>query len=69
MMENLLKRGEAIAAAGQQRTLQDVAGGLRAMFGNSAVQADDAQVLVTGRGILKRWLIDPNLRFLTGGPR
>jgi hypothetical protein len=68
MMETLLKRGEELAAAGQQQKLQDLAGQLGAIFGKTAVQVDRANVLVRGRGIIKRWLMDPGMRFLIGGP-
>jgi hypothetical protein len=67
MMSDLLQRGEALASQGQQQRLQAVAQQLRALFGSAAVQVDGAQVLVSGRGLIKRWLIDPSLRFLDGG--
>ena len=66
-MENLLRRGEDLASQGQQKKIHDVATQLRAIFGSAAVQVEEAQVLVTGRGMIKRWLIDPSLRFLAGG--
>jgi hypothetical protein len=66
-MENLLRRGEQIAAQGRQQKVEDVAARLRGIFGSAAVQVDEANVLVRGRGIIKRWLIDPSLRFLAGG--
>jgi hypothetical protein len=37
------------------------------MFGSGAIEVEEARVLVRGRGIIKRWLIDPSLRFLAGG--
>lgn len=67
MMEKLLDRGQALARDAQRRKLGDVAGQLRSMFGASAVQIENDQVLISGRGIVRRWLADPNLRFLTGG--
>jgi hypothetical protein len=69
MMENLLARAEAIARDAQQRKLADVAQQLGAIFGSAAVQVEEAQVLVRGSGIVKRWLIDPSLRFLAGGSK
>lgn len=66
MMENLLARGEQIAAEAVARQVQRTAQQLRALFGSSAVAVDAAEVLVSGRGILKRWLVDPALRFLSG---
>lgn len=69
MMENLLRRGEELAAEGEQRKLQQVAAQLRELFGAAAVQVDETDVLVRGKGMIKRWLLDPSLRFLTGGLR
>jgi hypothetical protein len=67
MMANLLKRGEQIASAEQRRKMQTVAQRLRSMFASAAVEVEDARVLVRGRGLVKRWLTDPRLRFLDGG--
>ena len=69
MMDALHGWGERLARDRQQRKIADVASQLRAMFGSAAVQVDEARVLVSGRGIIKRWLIDPSLRFLVGGLR
>jgi hypothetical protein len=68
-MEALQSRGERLAHDRQQRNITDVAAQLRPMFGSAAVEVEEARVLVSGRGIIKRWLIDPSLRFLIGGPR
>ena len=67
MMSNLLARGETLAREAQRRKLQDVARQLSAMLGGGAIQVEEARVLVSGRGLIKRWLIDPSLRFLSGG--
>ena len=67
MMDALQSRGERLARAAQQRKVDQVAAQLRGMFGSGAVEAEEARVLVRGRGIIKRWLIDPSLRFLAGG--
>jgi len=66
-MEKLIARGEQLASQAQARQVQRVAAQLRTLLGAAAVSVDDARVLVTGRGIIKRWLIDPSLRFLSGG--
>ena len=34
------------------------------MFGDAAVEVEEARLLVRGKGLIKRWLIDPHLRFL-----
>ena len=67
MMANLAKRGADIAIAARQRRVRAVADRLRNILGSSAVEVDEARVLVSGRGMVKRWLTDPSLRFLRGG--
>jgi hypothetical protein len=69
MMEALQSRGEQLAQDQQRRKIADVAIQLRAIFGGAAVQVEDPRVLVSGSGIIKRWLIDPSLRFLVRGLR
>jgi hypothetical protein len=69
MMSDLLSRGERLALEAQRRKVAEVAAHLRAMLGSSAIEVEEARVLVRGRGIIKRWLIDPSLRFLAGGLR
>lgn len=69
MMDALLGRAERLASDRQQRKIMDIAAQLRSIFGSAAVQVEETTVLVTGRGIIKRWLIDPSLRFLAGGLR
>jgi hypothetical protein len=63
----MIARAEQLAQDAQQRKLQQVATQLRAIFGSAAIEVEEARVLVRGRGIVKRWLIDPSLRFLAGG--
>ena len=66
MMGKLMSRGEDLARLAQQREIALVAQRLRALFGGAAVSIQDAQVLVSGRGMIKRWLVDPGLRFFGG---
>ena len=66
-MSNLLKRGEDLARAEQQRQTAAIVLRLRDLLRGASVQAEDARIIVSGRGILKRWLLDPSLRFLSGG--
>jgi hypothetical protein len=63
----MLRRGEQIARAAQRRRVRQVADHLRAVLGSASIEVEEARVLVRGRGIVKRWLIDPSLRFLSGG--
>jgi hypothetical protein len=67
MMDRLVTRGERLARNAQRQMVHSVAERLRAMFGGAAVEVEEARVLVRGRGMIKRWLIDPSLRFLNGG--
>lgn len=64
MMAALLKRGEELVRDAQARRVSDVADRLSAMFGSGAVDVEDARVIVRGRSLIKRWLTDPQLRFL-----
>lgn len=64
MMANLVARGARLAERGQRQRIDRIAGELRKVFGDGAVQVEDTRVLVRGTGLIKRWLIDPNLRFL-----
>jgi hypothetical protein len=67
MMDKLIASGEQLASDAQAQQVQRVAQQLRGMFGAAAIAVEEAQILVSGRGIVKRWLIDPSLRFLSGG--
>ena len=67
MMAALLRRAEQLAAARRRAKVGEVADWLKALLGEAAVEIEETRVLVRGRGIVKRWLIDPSLRFLNGG--
>lgn len=67
MMERLTRRVEALAAAEQRRQVQMLAGRMKEMISGASVEVFEARVIVAGRGLLKRWLIDPALRFLSTG--
>jgi len=66
MMSQLLKRGEELARAAQRERTKRIASRLKQLVGGIAIEVEEARVLVSGRGLLKRWLTDPQLRFLTG---
>jgi hypothetical protein len=67
VMAKLASRGAEIARTAQQRRLRAIAEQLKGMIGSASVEVEDARVLVRGKGMIKRWLIDPSLRFLAGG--
>jgi hypothetical protein len=69
MMGKLLKRGEDLAYAARERALDDVVERLTILLRGVSVEIEEARVLVSGRGLLKRWLSDPQLRFLNGDRR
>ena len=64
MMTALTRRAEALARQRQAAKLREIADRLRTLVGEGAVEVEEARVLVRGRGLIKRWLIDPALRFL-----
>ena len=69
MMERLMSRGERLALEAQRRQVRRLADRLGGMVAGAAIDARETEVLVRGRGIIKRWLIDPRLRFLSGGAK
>jgi hypothetical protein len=69
MMERLVRRAEDIGRARLASRVAELSARLRQMLGEGSVQAEDSRILVRGRGLVKRWLSDPSLRFLNGGSR
>lgn len=67
MMAILVRRVEELARVRQRRKAQEIAAKLKTLIGGASVEVEDARVLVSGRGITQRWLIDPRLRFFGGG--
>jgi hypothetical protein len=65
MMERLTRRAQAFAAAEQARQVERVAARMQSMLGSKA-QIEGARVVVSV-GLLRRWLVDPSLRFLSSG--
>lgn len=66
-MGKVMARGEQLGREAEAQQVRRVAAQLRTLFGGASVTAEEGRVLVSGRGIVKRWLIDPSLRFLAGG--
>lgn len=69
MMSRFIQRVEDVARAEQARRIAELIARVREVLGEGSVQAEDGRILVRGRGLVKRWLSDPSLRFLRGGPR
>lgn len=68
-MERLMKRVEVLARARLARAIASVADRVRAAAPSAAVSAGMDGVTVSGRGLLRRWLQSPELRFLGGAQR
>ena len=66
-METLVKRADELVRAGQRRKVQAVAEQLKALVVGASIEVEEARVLISGRGIVKSWLIDPRLQSLAGG--
>lgn len=66
MMTALIARAERRARDEQQRLIAAATAALKAHMRGASVEAEEARVLVSGRGAVKRWLLDPGLRFLSG---
>ena len=66
-MAGMLRRAEELVRGRQREKVRKLADELKGLLGDAAVEADDTRVLVRGRGIVRRWLTDPGLRFLAGG--
>ena len=66
---NLMRRAEELAQSAKLRTIERIAGEVRAMARDVAVEIEDSRIVVSGRRIAKRWLENPALRFLLGGGR
>jgi len=67
MMATLVRRAGELARARQHLKARQIAEELKELIKGASIEVDEARVLVRGRGIIKRWLIDPSLRFLSGG--
>lgn len=66
MMERLMSRGQALAATVQARQVARLAAMMQSMLGSKA-QVEGAKVVVSGRGLLERWLTNAGIRFLSSG--
>ena len=66
MMEKLMAHAETIARQAQESQMRRIADRLRTVLGNASVEVRETGLLVRGQGLVKRWLLDPSLRFLGG---
>lgn len=66
MMEELEARGRAIGERAAERAVARLATEARAALPALEVEAGDGRVTIAGRGLVRRWLTDPALRWLGG---
>ena len=66
MMARLMMRAERIARDAEERKVNEIADRLRELLVGATITVEDMRVIVSGRGLLKRWLSDPGLRFFGG---
>ena len=64
MMAKMMRWAERRARDEARRSAQVLADRLSETLQGASVEAREAQVIVSGRGLVRRWLIDPELRFL-----
>jgi fructose-1,6-bisphosphatase/inositol monophosphatase family enzyme len=62
MMRRALAVAERLAEARRRRII----GQLATQFSDMQIEAEEARLVVRGKGLIRRWLIDPELRFLDG---
>lgn len=63
MMEGLIARAEQIGRAAQAQRLQEIAAELGAS--GAKAESDGESVVFRGRGLARRWLSDPLMRFVS----
>lgn len=66
MMERLEARGESLGAAAAERAAQQLGAVARETLPGVAVSVEPGRVVLSGRGLGRRWLSDPALRWLGG---
>lgn len=69
MMAKLLRRGEELARTAHRRAVDGVVERLTSLLQGVSITTEEMLVVVSGKGLFRRWLNDPELRFLSGGPR
>jgi len=66
MMEGFEARAEAIGARASARAAARLADAARETLPGVSVEAEPGRVVISGRGLGRRWLRDPALRWLGG---
>lgn len=66
MMEDLEARGRRIGERAADAAVARLAAEARAALPGLEIEAGAGRVTITGRGLARRWLTDPALRWLGG---
>jgi hypothetical protein len=64
MMEKLLARAEQVAGAAQASRIEAIAKAAAEEIGGVSVTKTATGVVLRGKHLFERWLIDPALRFI-----
>lgn len=63
-MMKLQMRAEQLARAEQRRRIAKLARGYREQMPGASIVAEAAALVIEGRGVLRRWLTNPSIRFI-----
>jgi hypothetical protein len=66
MRSRLIERAERRGREEARRRTEELSAALRERLSGCLIEAWEAEVMISGKGLLKRWLTDPELRFLIG---
>ena len=65
-MKRLEERGAAMARGAQRRTVERIVSRIRETVPWIRVEAEGDRVVMSGRRLVRRWLNEASLRFITG---
>lgn len=65
-MKQLKKRGEQLAEARRDLAIDLIVERLEEQLRGVRIEADQAQIRISGSGLFKRWLSETHLRFVGG---
>lgn len=63
-MRELQRRADQLAQAQRRRAIRRIADDLSGKVRGAVVEAAPNEVVLRGKGLLARWLVDPGLRFI-----
>jgi hypothetical protein len=62
-MQRLVERGERIAAQAKSAAVERMVAQFRDQVRGIAIETGSGEIILRGRRLLARWLVDPALRF------